>query len=128
MLQQRVEESVRRHTESSLVECHKGDLASLYQRGGHGILGHVPGEELHRRHEPLAHEILQVLLHNHEAGLVLLRHFSRGKEKQHSLNPKYFSFCFSSFFRCKEEDEKATIDCERGLKHAHGRLFPFIAP
>jgi hypothetical protein len=113
VLQQRVEESVRWHTKSSLIECYKGDHVSLCQRKGYKVLRHVVGRKLHRHHEPLPHEILQVLLHNLGEGLVLFSHDSRGMEKQCSLNPKSLSFVSLCLFRHKEEDEEAMTDCAR---------------
>jgi hypothetical protein len=70
------------HTESPLIKCHKGHHVSLRQREGHGVLRHVVGHEHRRRHEPLAHERLQMVLCDLGWGLVLFRHGSRGKEKQ----------------------------------------------
>jgi hypothetical protein len=80
---------------------------------GYKVLRHVVGRKLHRHHEPLPHEILQVLLHNLGGGLVLFSHDSRGMEKQCSLNPKSLSFVSLCLFRHKEEDEEAMTDCAR---------------
>jgi hypothetical protein len=83
---------------------------------GHGVLGHAASHELRRHHELLAHEILQVLLRDLRRGPVLFHHESRGKEKQHYLKPQ--KSLSPLFFRCREEDEKATTDCARGHKGA----------
>jgi hypothetical protein len=56
--------------------------------GGHGVLGHVTGHELCPRHEPLAHEALQMVLHDLGRSSVLFRHGLRGKKKKCSLSPK----------------------------------------
>jgi hypothetical protein len=120
---------MRRHTESPLVECHKGHHVFLHRSGGHGVLEHAADHELCRRHEPLAHEVLQVLLHDRGRGPVLFRHGSRGKEKQRSLSPKKLPFLSHkhTLFRRKKEDEKAMADCARGHKGVQGRTFTFIA-
>jgi hypothetical protein len=115
MLQQQAEESVQWHIESLLVKCHEGDHISLHQRGGREVLGHVAGHELHSRYDPLAHNVLQVLLRDLGRGPVLFCHVSGGKEKHCSLNLKnlsYFSFSLS-FLRRKEEGKKTTTKlCE----------------
>jgi hypothetical protein len=48
----------------------------------------VAGGELHRGHEPLTHEVLQVHLCKLGRGTVFFHHGSWGTEKQHSLRPK----------------------------------------
>jgi hypothetical protein len=73
-------------------ERHKGHHVSLCRRGGCGILRHVAGHELHRCHEPLAYEALQMLLCDLGRGIILFCYVSRGKKKQHSLSPKNLSF------------------------------------
>jgi hypothetical protein len=55
---------------------------------GHGVLGHVTGHEIYPRHEPLAHEALQMVLHDHGRSSVLFCHGLRGKKKKRSLSPK----------------------------------------
>jgi hypothetical protein len=70
---------------------------SLYQHGGHGILGlgHALGHKIHRCHEPLPHEALEVVLCDHGKGSFMFCHGSRGKEKQWSLSPKISLFNLS---------------------------------
>jgi hypothetical protein len=95
--QQQVKEPVRWHTKSPLVKRHKGHHVSLHGHGEHEVLWHAVGRKLHRRHEPLVRETLQVTLHNIGRGSVMFRHCLRRKEKKHSPNPGtslFFSFSF----------------------------------
>jgi hypothetical protein len=96
VLQQQAEELVRRHTESPLVICHECQHVTLRWHKGSRILKHIAGRELHRRNEPMAHEVLQVHLRDLGRGLVLFHHGSRGKEKQHFLSPKNLPFLYFS--------------------------------
>jgi hypothetical protein len=123
---------VRWHTESPLIKCHKGHHVSLHQHGGHGILGHVTGHELCPRHEPLAHEGLQMVLHDLGRSSVLFRHGLRGEKKKHSLSPKNLlslSLPLSlSLSRRKEGGEETMTHCAGGCRDAQWQPFVFIAP
>jgi hypothetical protein len=96
--QQQAEESVRWHTKSPLIKCHKGHHVSLRGRRERGVLWHAAGCKLCHRHEPLDHEALQVTLRNLRRGLALFCHGLRRKEKQHSPSPDNSLFFFLSPF------------------------------
>jgi hypothetical protein len=80
-----------------LLKCHESHHVSLRRCGGRKILRHVAGCELHRHHQPLAHEVLQVHLCDLRRDPVLFHHGSRGKEKQCSLSPKNLPILSLSF-------------------------------
>jgi hypothetical protein len=46
----------------------------------------MTGRKLHLHHEPLTHEVLQVLQRDHQWDLARLRHSSEGKEKQRPVS------------------------------------------
>jgi hypothetical protein len=126
---------MRRRTESPLVKCHKGHHISFRGRGDYRIPWHTTGRRLHRHHEPLLCEFLQMALHNSGRSPILFLHGSRRKEKQYSPNPGIsaisFSLSFSSFrpsffFRRREGGKEGTTDCTRGYWGVRGRPPTFI--
>jgi hypothetical protein len=58
----------------------------------------MTGCELHHRHEPLAHEVLQVRLHDPLRGLALFLHSLIRKEKQRSISPRNFPCLYLSIY------------------------------
>jgi hypothetical protein len=79
---------MRWHTKSLNIKCHKVHHVCLHTCGGCDIFRHKVGCELHRHHEPMAHEVLQVRMCDLERGPALVHHKVRGKEKQRPLNPR----------------------------------------
>jgi hypothetical protein len=67
-----------------------------------------------------------MILHDRGRDPVFFHHGLRGKEQQHSLNPKNLPFLPLSLslslflFTRKEGGEEAMIDCVRGCKGAKG--------
>jgi hypothetical protein len=101
-LQQRVEKLVCWNTKSLLIEhraCH--DVPPCLN-GGCGILKHAVSHKIHRRHIPLTHKVLQVLLRDLQCSSTQLCHGSEGKERQHPVSqqlPLFLDlFLYLSFF------------------------------